>query len=105
MFIGLCGSWDNNQNNDGGRQTVEKWRKNRENSLFFYKAKGGDVCLPKDLLCNKKFTALPGWINYVFPGIFFTNISLTRDNAEMFFSLFYTEMLKESLKETENKIE
>merc|ERR1712072_366043 len=67
---GLCGSWDNNRGNDGGKHTVEKWRRNRANSLFFYKAKGGDVCLSKKLLCNKgkKFIARGGWINYVFPG-------------------------------------
>merc|ERR1712072_1545134 len=67
---GLCGSWDKNLGNDGGKHTVEKWRRNRANSLFFYKAKGGDVCLPKKLLCNKekKFVARRGWTNYVFPG-------------------------------------
>merc|ERR1712072_1382970 len=67
---GLCGSWDKNRGNDGGKHTVEKWRRNRANSLFFYKAKGGDVCLPKKLLCNKgkKFVARGGWTNYVFPG-------------------------------------
>ena len=79
LYVGLCGSWDKNRRNDGGKNTVEKWRRLRADSLFFYKAEGGDVCLPKKLLCNKekKFKAHPGWTNYVFPGMLVHKVDIS----------------------------
>ena len=62
---GMCGSWDRNGGND-----KTEWRASPKDSLFFYKAKGGKKCLPKNA-CNpeKKFKAQGGWQNLVFPGI------------------------------------
>ena len=62
----MCGSWDRNQGND---KTGQEWRASRTDSLFFYKATGGNKCLAEDA-CHpeRKFKASGGWINLVFSG-------------------------------------
>ena len=77
---GMCGTWDKNQGND---RTGQEWRASRTESLFFYKATGGEKCLADDA-CNpeKKFRAQGRWTNLVFSGkwITFTSLSNTVGN-------------------------